>query len=87
MADIKAFDNKKKWQKKDNKVSKDIASTIKNTMRLGLAELWKTIKWWANKKEVNKQESVFVIKKWNQILPSEDKRENKKIEIRKYIKV
>lgn len=85
MSDIKAFDDKKKSNKKDNKVSKDIATTIKNTMWLWLSELEKTIKWWANKKEVNKQESVFVINKWNQILPSEDKRENEKIEKRKHI--
>ncbi len=84
MSDIKAFDTKKKWQKKDDKVSKDIATTIKNTMRLWLSELWKTMKWWANKEEVKKQESVFVIKKWNQILPSENKRENDKIEMRKH---
>ena len=85
MADIKDFDDKKK-KKDDNKHTKDLASAIKNTMWLGLSELWKTIKWGANKQEVKKQESIFV-KKWNQILQSEEKREQTKIKEREHIQV
>ena len=86
MANIKDFDKKKK-KKKDNKIAKDLASTIKDTMSLWFSELSKTMRWWASKEEIKKQESIFVVKKWNQIMPEEEKREQKKIETRKHIKV
>ncbi len=85
MPDLKKFDQKAKSKKSSSKtVSNDLASTIKNTMWLWLNELVKTINWWADKQEVKKQDSIFVLKKWNQILPSEDKWENKLIKKRKH---